>query len=197
MNQIYDYMSIDFLKTELREFLISKLRFSDARSLMFQFDHRNPWVLFDKSSFNWLRRLFYFARRVTCQACQFGLRISDYMTKIMEYYDKKELYLLRKMYELQETISLTDPDACACMYPEFLFQNGYSTMSYIEELDCIEPKLQIADADYYSYSNKKCHFKNAYLDSLALKRSSIKLFNIIKKYYNAKKCNEIIEAFAA
>lgn len=197
MNQIYDYISQDIVHTELRDFLSAKLSFSDARSLMFRFDHRNPWVLFDDTSFNWLRRLYYFARRVTCQACQFGLRILDYMSKIMDYYDKKELYLLRKMYELQERISVTDPDSCAVMYPEYLFSNGYTTQSYIKELDCIEPKLQIADADYFSYSNKKCHFKNAYLDSLALKRSSYKLFKIIKKFYYAKKCNEVIETLAA
>lgn len=197
IGDVFDYITCDLLHTELRDFLSNKLVFSDVKDELFRFDHRDPSVLFDKTSFNWLRRLYYFAKRVTCQACQFGYTLAKYKSKIEDYYNKKELWLLRKMYEYQELLAPTEVESIVVMYPEYLFQNGYTISQYIGELDCLEPKLYIADCDYYSYSNKKTHFKNAYLDSTEFRVKYPVLHKIIKKFYYAKKCNEAIEALAA
>ena len=59
--------------------------------------------------------------------------------------------------------------------------------------------MRFKDAEYLALSNKKTHFKNAYLDSLQYKKDPKykSLYCLIKTYLYAKKCNETIEAFAA
>ena len=192
LGQIFDYM-VSLAKDELALYLRAKLNFS---KLDFK-DYRNPLLLFDEVSFNFLRRLFYFGRKVARQACQFGLSIYAYTKKIVDYYNNKEIYLLHEQYQTQEIVSADDVEACACMYPEFLFNNNYTVVSYAAECDCSVVNNQIADAIHFYFSNKKTHFKNAYFDSLRLKETSKFLYNLLKTYFYAKKCNETLEAFAA
>lgn len=196
LNQVYDYLTEDYRKSEFYEWLRSKITFSAEKCKMFQLDHRLPWVLFDEYSFNFLRRCYYISKKVARQACQFGLSLMDYIQKIFDYYNNKELYLLKKQYEYQEIVSVEDSDSCALMYPQFLFDNGFILRDYIKQIDSYLASSQIADAEYLVLSNKKSHFKNAYLDSLALKRGSQFIYNLIKNYFYAKKCNETLEAFA-
>ena len=188
LSDVYDYMVSD-CRSELCTFFRMKLKFND-----FAQPWNDPLILFDEYSFNWLRRLFYFGRKVARQACQFGLTLESYIQKIFDYYNKKELYLLKCQYEYQAEISSSDCDCIALMYPDFLFSNGLTIPEYVSDLDCSVAQNQIDDAEYFAFSNKKTHFKNAYLDSL--KETNIFLFNVIKTYLYAKKCNEALEAFA-
>lgn len=190
ITQIYDYLVSDSTG-EFAEYLRFKLSFS--RNF---FNWSDPLHWFDRTSFNWIRRLFYFGRKVACQARQFGLSIYGYTKRIFQYYSNKELYLLRQQYEYQQEVCKTDTECIALMYPEYLFNNGFVISDYMHDLECVIPLNQIKDADYLYFSNKKTHFKNAYFDSLQFKRDSIFLFNILKTYFYAKKCNEVIEAFA-
>lgn len=54
-----------------------------------------------------IRRWFYSARRVCRNAFTLGLSVYDYTLRLLEYYDKKELYKLRRFYQLQVDM-LTD-----------------------------------------------------------------------------------------
>ena len=196
MNQIYDYITEDWRTTEFSLWLRSKLSFSKVKSSLFQLDHRNPWVLFDEYSFNFLRRLYYVSRKVACQACQYGLSLLAYIHKIFDYYSNKEKYLLKKQYEYQEQIALEDSDSIATMYPQYLLDNGLSLSDYINELECQVCLNQIADAEYFAMTNKKAHFKNAYLDSRKFRESHPFIHKLILNYYYAKKCNEAFETIA-
>lgn len=193
---VFDYISSP-LHTEFCEYLRGKLSFKVQYDEYFKLEKHDPMVLFDEMSFNWLRRLYYFSRKVACQACRFKISIMEYFEKIKEYYSNKEMYLLKSQYEYQQEVCKYDCDSVAVMYPEYLFQNGISIKDYIQQIDSVICKIQIADADYFYLSNKKTHFKNGYLDSLAFKAKSFHLFKTIKNYFNAKKCNEALEALAA
>ena len=191
LSSIYDLMVSD-IKTELAEFFRYQLKFNE-----FAQPWNDPCILFDEYSFNFLRRLYYFGRKVARQACLFGLSIYDYIQRIFDYYNKKELYLLSEQYGYQSVVSQLDSDSCALMYPDYLFDNGFSVSQYMHVQECSVALNQCADADYLYFSNKKTHFKNAYLDSLSLKRDSLYLFTLLKTYFYAKKCNETLEAFAS
>lgn len=173
----------------------------DCINIVYQFEDLDDrlWRYFDETSFNWLRRLYYFGRKLTRQACQFGISVYRYMTKIIDYYSNKELYLINKQYELQQQVCETDSDSVALMYPEFLYSNGiYDFKDYIYSIDSKVAVDQLEDAEYLALSNKKTHFKNAYLDSLQYKNDPKYkfLYCLIKTYIYAKECNETIEAFA-
>ena len=104
---------------------------------------------------------------------------------------------MKEFYSFQEQVSVTEVESIALMYPDFLFKNGIAYQEYINDMDCQLAKVQILDADILYKSNKKTHFKNAYLDSLRLKAGCKFTFNLIKNYLYGKKCNETLEAFAA
>ena len=63
----------------------------DCINIVYKFENLDDrlWRYFDETSFNWLRRLYYFGRKLTRQACQFGISVFRYMQKIMEYYKMK------------------------------------------------------------------------------------------------------------
>ena len=196
INSVYDYIS-SYCNTDFCCYLRSLLTYSDIKGLMFDFDHRQPYHLFSKSSFEFLRRLYYFGRKIARQACQFGYSVIEYTNKILSYWDKKELYLLKEFYSFQEEVSVIEVESVALMYPDFLFKNNIAYQDYINDMDCQLAKIQIFDADILYKSNKKTHFKNAYLDSLRLKAGCKFTFNLIKNYLYGKKCNETLEAFAS
>lgn len=200
LNSVYDsIVSLD--KTDFIDFLRVRLSFDDTRVKMFKSDLTNPWILFDIYSFNFLRRMYYVSRRVARQAAQYGLDLMVYIHKIIEYYSKRERYLLSKIYDFQQNISIKDSDCLSVMYPEYLFKLGMFSQkggfkTFLQSLSSVFIDCQIRDADNWAYNNKQCHFKNAYFDSLALKKESKFLYNLIKNFIYGKKCNEVIEAFA-
>ena len=194
-------------QSELCDYLNYKLSLKsdlsiDMVNLVYSFEDLSDrvWRYFDETSYNWLRRLYYFGKKVSRQACQFGISVYRYMTKIFQYYKNKELYLINKQYELQQEVAESDSDSIVLMYPEFLYSNGiYDFKDYIQSIDSKVCQCQVEDAEFLALSNKKTHFKNAYLDSLQYKNEPKYqfLFNLITSYLYAKKCNETLEAFAA
>ena len=203
---IFRYMMSD-VPSELCQFLRDKLVVKsnlavDMINLVYQHEDLDDrlWRYFDETSFNWIRRLYYFSLKITRQARQLSISTWCYMKRIFEYYSNKELYFINKQYEYQVEVSQLDSDSIAIMYPEYLYQSGiFDIKSYIVEINSDVCLQKIADEEYLFYSNKKTHFKNAYLDSLQYKRESKyrQLFNLIKNYLYAKECNETLEAFAA
>lgn len=155
----------------------------------------DAYKLLDEYSFNFLRRMYYVGRKVSRQACRFGLNTLVYISKIIKYYANRELYRLRKIYEFQENLSQYDADSCALLYPEYINKLGFAYGEYIDNVSSDVAKAQIVDAAYFAFSNKKTHFKNAYLDSLKTKDDGF-LYNLITTFIYGKKCNEIIEALA-
>lgn len=156
-----------------------------------------------EQGYTWLRRLYYLSRKVLKNMAYFHVNISTYVDRIVEYYNKKELYILKKFYEFQATF-LGLPEHLALMYPELLYQNKFGVGSalliddYMDSTEICEDVVnQRKDGEYFAFSNKKTHFKNAYLDSLQFKVSYKSLFYSLKNYYHAKKCYETLETIAA
>lgn len=155
----------------------------------------DAWTLFDEYSFNFLRRMYYVARKISRQACLLGISTLCYIRKIVQYYNNKEIYQLRKQYEYQEEISQYDVDSLALIYPMYIDKMGFTFKGFIYNINSVAALAQIDDAKYFAESNKKSHFKNAYLDSLKLKADGF-MYNLIKSYLHGKKCYETLEAFA-
>lgn len=153
---------------------------------------------FSSSGTNWLRRLYYLSRKVCFKALRFGVSISEYVRKIDDYWNKKELHLINKMYEFQETYVAKDnrclSDDLVLMYPDFLWSNGFTYGDMLKQYTPLDVIDQRETAKMFAMSNKRSHFKNLYLDSLKDKNN--KFFLTLKKFYYAKECNEIIEALA-
>lgn len=197
MNKVFDLVSLECeYQDDFSNWVRSLVSFSDVADSIYQCDHRQPWKLFDEYTFNLLRRIYYTCCKISRQAKAFGISVRAYVQKIIEYYKKKELYLLHEQYNYQAEVADTEPESIACMYPEYLFQNGISLKEYIDDCECTFAQMQIKDSDYWAESNKKTHFKNAYLDSLQFKKDCYFLYCLIKSYYYAKKRDEIIEAIA-
>lgn len=149
---------------------------------------------------NWLRRLFYLSRKICINACNFGVDLLTYVNRICDYWNKKELYLLKKFYIFQseycESKGLSDD--LVFMYPEFIWTKLNTDIPALLKNYTPDDIIQQREtAAFYAFSNKKSHFKNAYLDSLEFKRNYKSLFNTLKIYFYAKKCNEVIETIAA
>lgn len=128
----------------------------------------------------------------------YHISVKDYLNRIVTYYDNKELYLIGKFYEFQQNY-IGSSDDLALMYPEFLwkecnmtFQDFYDNVGMPDDV-----RLQRAVGAQFRESNKKTHFKNAYLESLKFKRTYKTLFIHLKHYFYAKKCYEVTQAFAA
>ena len=180
--------SVVFAETELSRFLFEQFY--------------KPWCSDDEKehsrAFEWLRRLFYTSRKFMRNCLIYGLSVKDYFYRIVEYYNKKELWLLKKFYEFQQSYVGVSDDL-ALMYPEYLWTQY--NMNFDDFYDYVNlPRdvlLQRAIGAQFRESNKKTHFKNAYLESLSFKRTYKTLFIHLKHYFYAKKCNEVTQALAS
>lgn len=153
---------------------------------------------FSEVGINWLRRTYYLSRKVINNALRFGVSIFAYVQKIDEYYSKKELYLLKLMYNFQsEYLSHEENDLydIQLMYPEYLRINGFTLGDILKEYCPDDVRVMHQDAAHFAYSNKITHYKNIYLEALRLKNNSF--FVQLKKFYHAKKRYEISEALTA
>lgn len=147
---------------------------------------------------NWLRRVYYLSRKVLRKAKEFGYSVTAYVRKIEEYWNNKEELLLRKFYEYQEAY-MQDIRACvddlSICYPEFVFAVHGDYNSYVNSIDAYDVIQQRASSRFYNRSNKLTHFKNLYLDSL--KDKDNRFYSLLKNFYHAKKCYEIVETLAS
>ena len=171
--------------------------FSDFLNEMFYKPYMSEDEVVSNQAFGWLRRLYYLSRRILKNMEYFHVSLSTYVDKINEYYKKKELWLLQRFYSFQSGYDDL-VEHLSLMYPEFVWNNGFTLDAFIDNIGFIrDVDVQKKDAAFYAESNKKTHFKNAYLDSLAFKRTYKTLFIHLKNYFYAQKCNETLEAFAA
>ena len=153
---------------------------------------------FSETGVNWLRRLYYLSRRFLSNVERFGLTIYSYLNKIVQYYDKKQLFILRQFYEFQSDYvskEYNDVHDLCLMYPEFLHSVGSSISNVLSDYTPVDVKTVKSDNAHIAFANKQTHFKNMYLDSL--KEKNNQYFIQLKKFYYAKKCNEISETFSS
>lgn len=146
---------------------------------------------FSEKGINCLKRLYYMSKRVINFCISWRVSIDYYVTKIEEYWSKKELYVLSQFYRFQS--SLDNQEELIHCYPEFAYQAELNGIDVLPLLECSSYQRFVADNAYSVEKVTKSHFKNAYFDSLRDKDSP--LFNVLLTYYYAKKCDEITQTF--
>lgn len=134
---------------------------------------------------NSLRLLHSQIKRIYYQAEIFGVSFDQYVSKILEYYNNKELLKLKVFYEWQSNY-VDDPQDLLCAYenrtPDGSYRNTRDYKSFVRE-------------QRYKYDkSNKTKMKNAYFESLKKSDRDSSLYCLIKKYHYAKKCNETVEA---
>lgn len=146
---------------------------------------------FSEVGINALKRLYYISKRVVNYCILWKCTVDYYVTKIEEYWSKKELYVLSQFYRFQSSVD--NPEELIHCYPEFAFQKANEGCYVLPLNECSNYQRFKLNNAYSVEKTTKSHFKNAYFDSLKDKGSP--LFNVLLTYYYAKKCNEIIETF--
>lgn len=151
---------------------------------------------FSDTGLNCLKRLYYVSKRVARNCLEFGLTLDKYVAKIVDFYDRQELYILRQFYTMQSLEK--DSEALVYAYHEFAYNNNRSNWSDLSSLslpklsDCVS-YIAMCEENKFAYEKAtKSHFKNSYFDALRDKNN--KLFNLLKNYQHAKKCYETSEA---
>ena len=134
---------------------------------------------------NSLRLLHSQIKRIYYQAEIFGVSYYQYVSKILEYYNNKELLKLKVFYDWQSSYPY-DKDDLLSAY-EFRTPPGTykSTRDY---------KIFIREQRYKYDKSIKTMEKNAYFESLKKSPRDSSLYCLINKYHYAKKCNETVEA---
>ena len=202
INRRFKASSPDELMTKLlwyldySEYAVSNVAFQFLRQRLHEIRQD-----YDKT-FNFIRRIYYISARFLRLPKLFGyspLNFQIVFSKIVSYWSKKSLYVLRKFYQFQSSEAEKDSDSLVLMYPEFCYQNyGYNEdiSKVADYLDSIDVRQQRIDSEFYSFSNTSTHFKNAYLDAKALRGDNPYIYKLLKNYFYAKKCNEACQAFA-
>lgn len=149
---------------------------------------------FTEKGINLIRRYYYFSRSKLHLCKLFGISVVDYLNKMYEYWDKKELKILHDFYEFQRSYPERLTDELALMYPVYYCDN-FDEQDYYNALSKTNDFVQLlSDNEFKNLSETKSHFKNMYLESLRLKDNF--MYNQFKKYHYAKKCNEVNQALA-
>lgn len=152
-----------------------------------------------KRFLDYCRRVYYISKRFLTNCHRFAISVDNLYKRILEYWSKKELLLLKQFYEFQETESKRDETGLVMMYPEFCYQNfGHEEdfKSFIKMFNPIDYKLFCVDSVHLNNSNRLTHFKNAYIDSKILSSDNPFIYKLLKNYFYAKKCYETYQTFA-
>lgn len=151
---------------------------------------------FTDKGYECLKRLYYISKRVVRQAFAFGYTLEDYVSKIEDYWNAKEIYVLRKFYEFQQGFTENSEFLVYC-YPEYCYNinkkewRDLSLVSLPSLEDCCDFNTLVSvSADKYDKLIKS-HFKNSYFESMEFSNSP--LFHILNLYY-AQKRYEIAQA---
>lgn len=145
---------------------------------------------------NALLSLYRIQKRIYTQAKIFGCSYDYYISRILLYYQNSALYRLKKFYEFQEQYVQNGGNAeeLIFMYPEYVHQ---LKVSYGKDLniarDCAEFRTMRSMHHYIFAKSHKTMKKNAYFEKL--KFTDNVLYQIINNYSDAKKRNEIAQAF--
>lgn len=145
--------------------------------------------------FNWCKRLYYVSKRFLDNCRKFNSSIEYCYSRIIQYWNNKDMVRLNNFYGFQQEYSLKDPDSLVLMYPEFAYANfGYGSFSLDEAIKIFEPidynSMKI-DSAFYAESNKKTKDKNDYIDKKIKSRDNPIFYKLIKSYFHAKKCYEV------
>ena len=134
---------------------------------------------------NSLRLLHSQIKRIYYQAEIFGVSFYQYVSRILEYYNNKELLKLSVFYRFQAEY-VGDVSDFYCMYDGASPPGSYaSTRDY---------RSFIREQRYKYDKSSKTKLKNAYFQGLKNSVRDNSLYCLIKRYYYAKKCNETVEA---
>lgn len=146
---------------------------------------------FSEKGVNALRRLYYMSKRV-CLACRkYLVSLEYYVTKIEEYWNKKEYKILTMFFDFQQSFAEKGNfEELANMYHEFSFHNKSYLPISLEE--CRDYQDMVHDNKIYQQQSLFSHLKNAFVDSSRC--TDLQSKNLTLNFYHAKKCNEIIEA---
>lgn len=146
---------------------------------------------------NALLRLYRIQKRIYNQSQIFGCSYYYYISRILLFYRNCELYRLRKFYEFQEQYVLDGGDYrdLIFMYPVYVHQLNVSYgKDLVLQRDCREFKNMRSMHHHIFEKSHKTMAKNAYFEKLKMRDN--KLYQIINNYKDAKKRDEITQAFA-
>lgn len=147
----------------------------------------------DFSCFNSLLTLYRVGSRVWYQSQIFGVSFDVYLKHVFRFYEKLELYKLRMFYLSQdEYFKKFAIDHLPYWYPLTYFDQGFDPSGLPQ---CVQ---HTKDASLKKEKECKTMKKNMYFESLAASKDMSKrsIYNLVKHYYNGKKCNETLEAFS-
>lgn len=145
---------------------------------------------FSEKGITALRRFYYICKRVLTYCFEFHCSVEYYVSKIEEYWNKKEYNALNMFYRMQEVNE--NPEELVYCYPEFAYQNK-EFITPKSDLNLFKRFIEQNSQDMSKRT--KTHFKNGYFESLKVR--SNQSYKLLINYLYAKKCNEVIEAFAA
>ena len=142
-----------------------------------------------------LRRLYFLSRRFMKNCYLFGLSPLEYLKRIVKYYQDKALYRLKRFYRLQEEFCndrSNDPEDLVQLYSDFAMRNS-DIVTPLEETRSF--RNFVKDTHSNHVNSTKTHYKNIYKESICVE--DVVMFNLLKLWYYAQKCNETLEAFAS
>lgn len=134
---------------------------------------------------NALRLLHSQIKRIYYQAEFFGVSYYQYVNKILEYYNNKELLKLKVFYEWQSKYEYDPLDLLSAYEFRTLPESYKNTRDY---------QIFVREQRWKFDKSTKTKMKNAYFESLKTSPRDSSLYSLIKKYHYAKKCNETVKA---
>lgn len=145
---------------------------------------------FTDKGYECLKRLYYISKRVVRQCVEFGVTIEQYVSKIEDYWNAKELSCLKMFYEFQQNFT-EDSELLVYAYPEYCYTQNKKDWRDLS-LVSIPPLVECASYDMFCRDSADCfdkltksHFKNSYFEQL--ENSNAPLFHILNLYYAQKR----------
>lgn len=135
-----------------------------------------------------LDTLYNVSKRVYLQSQIFGVSVDDYIKNIFRYHDyNKPQFLLRRFYITQSQVMLN--------YPDYEKDYFYPLSSGLDPSEAPDAKAYFASQEFLQKESLKNHYAHMYNETKLKYRDPI-LYNLLKKYFYAKECNEALEAIA-
>lgn len=140
------------------------------------------------TKFHFLLSFYYVGRHIDWLHKQFNIPVDRVIRNVDSYYRKRELRKLGLFYKLQQQLLLDGSvEDWRCFYP-LTFLEG----DQVSPNDCKVAKFYLSDCVSFKIRDFQARIKSNYLSSL--KEKDYELFNLIKTYFYAKKCDEDAQA---
>lgn len=135
-----------------------------------------------------LDSLYNVSKRVYLQSQIFGVSVDQYIQHIFKYHDfNKPQFLLRRFYNTQIQVLQN--------YPNYETDYFYPVTSGLDPSQAPDAKVYFDYQAFRQAESLKNHYAHRYLETKLVQRDPI-LYNILKKFFYAKECNEALEAIA-